>query len=359
MLKNNYEIIGKRNPIIVLKNEDKIFKIQTIGDPHLGRNYRNNLKSRLGEREEDIKNTFINLLNSDSDLVVIMGDLLDKVVVTNEWLDFTIRAFEDAPLNKQYIVLNGNHDEVKDKSRISSFRLIERYFNTYQKPNLSFVSDDVLFIEKPFFKTQLCFTNYDSFKSLDEIYQDSSDLIEEGYEDYLKIAFGHFEVESFGSNKFIDRLIPKILLNNFDLIVTGHIHTPSFVRVEDTPILVTGSMQPYAFGENIPEDGNIYIDINIKELKEILDKDPNYFKYSNIRIHYDKGDDFLSSFDCYSFSYKLNNSLEKKKEILKDISTLSFSSLFLDSLSQLKTTENEIYVNSLERVFMEKDYESN
>lgn len=358
MLKNNYEIIGKRNPIIVLKNENKVFKIQTIGDPHLGRNYRNNLKSRLGEREEDIRNTFISLLNSDSDLVVIMGDLLDKVVVTNEWLDFTIRAFEDAPLNKQYIVLNGNHDEVKDKGRISSFRLIERYFNTYQKPNLSFVSDDVLFLEKTSFKTQLCFTNYDSFKSLDDLYSDIEDL-GDIREDYLKIAFGHFEVESFGSDKFIDRLLPNILLDNFDLIVTGHIHTPSFTQVNDTKVLVTGSMQPYAFGENIPEDGDLYVDININDLKNILENNSEHFKNSNIRIHYNKGDEFLPSFNCYSYSYKLNNSLERKKEILKDISTLSFSALFLDSLAQLKNSDNEDYVNNLERTFMEKDYESN
>ena len=365
MLKDNYKIIGKRNPIILITNSDKEdFVIQTIGDPHLGRNFRNNLKNRLGEREESIKHTFNDLMNRSSNLTVIMGDLLDKVSITNEWFNFTINSISNACKSnpdKQYVILNGNHDDVKDKDRVSSFNLIQKYFQDVEVfTNLLFVSEScsLMYIES--FNTSLYFTNYDPFNSLDELIDETKVEIKK---DSLSIAFGHWDVKHFdfdGTSKFINRDIPQVIVDNFDIIVTGHFHKPELLRSLKTlqPTIVTGSMQPYAFGEEITEDGTLYTTITLDELRSILEKNPDAFINSNVKILYNKGDELLNSFNCYSITYKLISNKDEIQQEQVVTEALSFSSLFLTALNSYCTEENQHFIKELERVFLEKDYES-
>ena len=361
MLKNNYNILGKRNPILRFENDQgKSFLVQTIGDPHLGRNYRNNLRHRLGDREEAIKQTFYEKLRSSVDITVVLGDLFDKVSITNEWFNFAIKALEDVSQEfpkKLFVILNGNHDLTKDRDRISSFELLVKYFSDRNLENLIFVdkSQKQIFIDD--FNLTLFFTSYDPFSALDEtLRQEDLSLKDNSF----KIAFGHFEIESFGSDKFINRLIPNVLLNNFDLIVTGHIHKPITTLINDVPIIVTGSMQPYSFGEEIADDGDIYITLPLSELKEILERNPEAFIKSNVRILYTEGDELLSPFDCYSITYKHIPIEQKKTEVdSKSLDMISFSSMFLEALNNNKTEDNMSFIEKIEKVFLEKDYESN
>lgn len=357
----NYKIIGKRNPKIILDNGVETYTIQTIGDPHLGRNYRNNNRDRLGDREKSIRISFLHLLNEPSDITVILGDLFDKVSVTNEWFSFSIKAlslFAEKNPEKKLIILNGNHDLTKDVHRVSSFKLLEKYFklnDTY--PNIIFLDNitDYIYLDK--YNTSLCFTNYDPFSSLDDLQIPVLRLFEQT--STFKIAFGHFEVDDFGSDKYINRQIPNTLLDNFDLVVTGHIHKPYSTKIKNADILVVGSMQPYAFGEEIQEDGDLYVTINIDELKGILEKTPNYFENSNVRILYTKGDELLPPFNCYSVIYKqLVSETNDLNSILKDVDNISFSSMFLESLVKNKTEENSVFIDKIEKVFLEKDFES-
>lgn len=360
MLNNNIKIIGKRNPVISLTSGDKEFRIQTIGDPHLGRNYRNNLKNRLGDREKMIRQSFLDLLEQPADITIIMGDLFDKVSITNEWFSSTVKSltfFAEKYPNRKLIVLNGNHDLTKDVSRVSSFNLLENYFRVNDNyPNIIFLSEltDHMYLEE--FNTTLCFTNYDPFNSLDDLNLPQIKFFDKV--DSYKIAFGHFEVESFESNKFIDRTVPNILLDNFDLVVTGHIHKPELTEIRDTTILVTGSMQPYAFGEEIKDDGDLYVNLSLKELKEILEQNPDAFINSNVRVFYNKGEDLIGTFNCLSILYKMNPSETVLPDIAPDHAPASFSSLFLDSLKNRKTDLNTDFIESLEKTFLEKTYES-
>lgn len=362
MSKSTYKIIGKRNPkILITSSLDEEFVIQTIGDPHLGRHWRNNQKHRLGDREENVKETFIKLLNESSDITVIMGDLLDKVVITNEWFNFILYSLKEAcnkNPSKQYVILNGNHDEVKDKSRISSFSLIEDYFkNVRSCVNLTFVSSCNVnfFINKV--NTSLVFTNYNPFKSS----KSSFDDIVFNSDNVLKIAFGHYDIDHYDfidNSKFIDHSIPDFIKNNYDLVVNGHFHKPTTI-IAPIPIVVTGSMQPYAFGEEIPEDDKYYVTLNIDEVRNILDKDSDAFINSNVRIMYNKGDDFLSPFNCYSITYKLIQQLPSEKEQVVITESISFSDMFLTSLNSYSNTENQQYIDKITKVFLDKNYESN
>ena len=362
MSKSTYKLIGKRNPkIIITSSNNEEFVIQTIGDPHLGRHWRNNQKHRLGDREENVKETFVKLLNEPSDVTVIMGDLLDKVVITNEWFSFILatlkKACNNTP-NKQYVILNGNHDEVKDKSRISSFSLIEDYFkNLNTILNLTFVSSCNVNFFINSVNTSLVFTNYNPFKSsknsFDDIKMDSNSV--------LKIAFGHYDIDHYDfidNSKFIDHSIPDFIKNNYDLVVNGHFHKPTTI-IDPIPIVVTGSMQPYAFGEEIPEDDKYYVTLNIDEIKNILDKDSEAFINSNVRIMYNKGDDLLSPFNCYSITYKLIQQLPSEKEQVVITESISFSDMFLTSLNSYSNSENQQYIDKITKVFLDKNYEGN
>ena len=362
MSKSTYKLIGKRNPkIIITSSNNEEFVIQTIGDPHLGRHWRNNQKHRLGDREENVKETFVKLLNEPSDVTVIMGDLLDKVVITNEWFSFILatlkKACNNTP-NKQYVILNGNHDEVKDKSRISSFSLIEDYFkNLNTILNLTFVSSCNVNFFINSVNTSLIFTNYNPFKSsknsFDDIKTDSNNV--------LKIAFGHYDIDHYDfidNSKFIDHSIPDFIKNNYDLVVNGHFHKPTTI-IDPIPIVVTGSMQPYAFGEEIPEDDKYYVTLNIDEIKNILDKDSEAFINSNVRIMYNKGDDLLSPFNCYSITYKLIQQLPSEKEQVVITESISFSDMFLTSLNSYSNSENQQYIDKITKVFLDKNYEGN
>lgn len=362
MSKSTYKIIGKRNPkIVITSSNNEEFVIQTIGDPHLGRHWRNNQKHRLGDREENVKETFVKLLNEPSDVTVIMGDLLDKVVITNEWFSFILATLKKAcnnNPNKQYVILNGNHDEVKDKSRISSFSLIEDYFkNLNTILNFTFVSSCNVNFFINSVNTSLTFTNYNPFKSsknsFDDIKTDSNNV--------LKIAFGHYDIDHYDfidNSKFIDHSIPDFIKNNYDLVVNGHFHKPTTI-IDPIPIVVTGSMQPYAFGEEIPEDDKYYVTLNIDEIKNILDKDSEAFINSNVRIMYNKGDDLLSPFNCYSITYKLIQQLPSEKEQVVITESISFSDMFLTSLNSYSNSENQQYIDKITKVFLDKNYEGN
>ena len=362
MSKSTYKIIGKRNPkIVITSSNNEEFVIQTIGDPHLGRHWRNNQKHRLGDREENVKETFVKLLNEPSDVTVIMGDLLDKVVITNEWFSFILATLKKAcnnNPNKQYVILNGNHDEVKDKSRISSFSLIEDYFkNLNTILNFTFVSSCNVNFFINSVNTSLIFTNYNPFKSsknsFDDIKTDSNNV--------LKIAFGHYDIDHYDfidNSKFIDHSIPDFIKNNYDLVVNGHFHKPTTI-IDPIPIVVTGSMQPYAFGEEIPEDDKYYVTLNIDEINNILDKDSEAFINSNVRIMYNKGDDLLSPFNCYSITYKLIQQLPSEKEQVVITESISFSDMFLTSLNSYSNSENQQYIDKITKVFLDKNYEGN
>ena len=100
-----YSIHRQRNPVLSFSDtlSNNSFTIQTIGDPHIGKQFKNNVpKSRLGERENTIFLDFIHLLNTSANVVVICGDLFDKTNIDNSTLLKCIAVLE------KYVDLNPN-----------------------------------------------------------------------------------------------------------------------------------------------------------------------------------------------------------------------------------------------------------
>ena len=135
-----------RNPIIEIEINNKIFKIQTIGDPHFGKSFKTGINTSKF-------NNFINLLNTpDISEYIIMGDLFDKFNISNEILlkvyNSLIDSFKDRPEVKCH-VLCGNHDLSKNKNKNSSFEVLKYLIDNNSDLfilNLIFITIRIMFI---------------------------------------------------------------------------------------------------------------------------------------------------------------------------------------------------------------------
>lgn len=365
-----YKITGERNPFISILNSQNqvIYTIQTIGDIHAGKSFRSGVpKSRLGEREEHLYRTFEKYLNTDAKAIVAMGDLFDKTVVSNECLNRIINIIQESCLknkNTKYFILSGNHDFTKDKDKVSSFDLLIKYFESANISNLHIISK---YTESFCSDLGIClyFSHYDPFASLDSLNKVPRSLPNTK----LKIAFGHWDVTDFsaisGTEKFINRSIPKVILKNFDLIFTGHEHKPRKEVVETKPVYVTGSMLPYAFGEQLESEFSQYIVLSISELNKALAKNKEKFKNTNVRILYKTNEELPVAFPCLSRTSKCidqpkpTNDIISNDPVLKtNDEPLSFSKAFLDRLKiyQADTNIDQTYLEQIKNSFLNKDY---
>lgn len=358
-----------RNPVLEIDG----FKIGIIGDVHIGKSFRTGVpKDRLGERESIVLNQLTDLLNRPVDFTVLVGDLFDKIRVSNNDLYQLINIVEracKANTSVQYVILNGNHDMPKEVNRISSFQLFEKYFELSPLDNLLIISDGNL--EKDIViknNTLLYFSHYNPFIGLDEeVGQELSDIDYTKYKN--KIAFGHWETTDFGSDVFIDRDIPKCVLDNFDLVITGHEHKPKLSKIKNVfksviPIYTVGSMQPYAFGEELSHE-TLYISLKVDKFNKLYSKDNNYFINSNVRLLLSEDDEIPDSFNCLSRTFKnLINKVEQNAEIEIDSSNtspISFQKSFLDLIDTMKKDNDNLVplLDGIVRTFLDKSYKEN
>lgn len=365
-----YKIIGQRNPVFEFFNEQNpsliLYRIQVIGDCHLGRKFLNGVpKNRLNHREQIVFSKFEGILNQKDyiDLYVIVGDLFDKTVISNECLNRTIDIIKNSVLrnkNSHYFIINGNHDEVKDKNRISSFSLLKRYFTESIKlPNLNIINEYTAPIRVSKIDSLLYFSHYDPFTSNDKIDPRLVEPLKTSKES-LRIIFGHFDIEDFdGNTKYNSTLISEFQYENFNLIITGHIHKPSQFTLNNTHVVVSGSLQPFAFGEEIKEDDGLYQTMTISRCNDLLSQNIDIFKDSNVRLLYKKEEIFPSGFDCLSRTYKLIEDSSSVTASTLDIdlkNIVSFKDMILSSLNTYKVND-PAFVEVLEEAFLNKNYE--
>lgn len=364
-----YKIIGQRNPVFEFFDDQNpsviLFRIQVIGDCHLGRKFINGVpKNRLNDRENMVFSKFENILNQKDriNLYAIVGDLFDKTVITNECLNRTIDVIKNSALRNKdsnYFIINGNHDEVKDKSRISSFSLLKRYFTESIKlNNLNIINEYTAPVRVSKIDSLLYFSHYDPFTSNDVVDPRLVQSLKTSKES-LKIIFGHFDIEDFDNNtKYNSTLISDFQYENFNLIITGHIHKPTSFTLKNTHVVVSGSLQPFAFGEEIKEDDGLYQTILVSSCNELLSQNIDIFKDSNVRLLYKRDEPFPPNFECLSRTYKLiEDSSSSVSTIDVDIKNIvSFKDMVLSSLSNYKSVDVR-FVTSLEESFLNKNYE--
>ena len=85
-----YKIIGQRNPVFEFFNEQNpsliLYRIQVIGDCHLGRKFLNGVpKNRLNQREQIVFSKFENILNQK--------DYIENLVLQKNVDDTEFKSF--------------------------------------------------------------------------------------------------------------------------------------------------------------------------------------------------------------------------------------------------------------------------
>lgn len=305
----------ERNPIIDIKVNGKITnKILCIGDPHLGRRFITGVPShRLYEREETQYAELERLLNPSDPLIdhiVIMGDLFDRFVVSPTVVLRAIellKAASEANSHIEYFVIPGNHDMTKDTTKKSSYQLFYEVFCfdkaipevnrnvSFNTSMLHYIYPD--YVGNPDLWVGLYFEAYNAFK-LAEYEMEISDHYARSPK---KISFGHWDsVDIIGAG-----YTPSAeLLKASDLVVSGHEHTykESFYPTHpDTPVLFTGSLQPYSHAED--PDKEKYMTVKAEDLSNYdLSKD---FKYKCLRIECTPSFAPTEAIECLSLSFKV------------------------------------------------------
>lgn len=239
----------------------KLPNVKLLGDPHLGKRFRTGVPlHRRGEREHNQWETFLQHINDvqPGDVHVCMGDLFDDFVVDNATVysaaDFYLRAAKDNP-KVFYIIHIGNHDASKDSDKVSSFTLFSLLVQ--HAKNIKVVEHSVYFHED----TQTWHLPWRPFESSREV---------AGWLDRPCVAaFGHWDHRDFGDEGHTNVVPAKELAKWTNVFVSGHEHTPAVHTLDEGTLYLTGSMQPYSFGED--PDEKIYVTRQLDEIKNISD----------------------------------------------------------------------------------------
>jgi hypothetical protein len=88
-----------------------LLDIKLLGDPHLGRTFRNNVPlHRRGEREAMIwQRSEREIRGTEAATHVCLGDLFDAPLVSFDTIWRTAMAYWAAPETTRFVVLQGNH----------------------------------------------------------------------------------------------------------------------------------------------------------------------------------------------------------------------------------------------------------
>src|SRR6266404_1049405 len=189
-------------------------RIHTIGDPHLGKVFRNGVPlHRRGQREASVWRDFEKALDVDCDISVTMGDLLDKRVVAPEVVLRAATLYRQAALNypeTEFVVLRGNHDASRDADQRSSFDLFSAIVADIK--NLTVVAEDVVTMGSDYL-----FVPWHPFRT-------AAEMVAMPRGDF-KAVMGHWDIRDFGGEN--TNLIPIELLKEMtDTVYSGHDHTP-------------------------------------------------------------------------------------------------------------------------------------
>lgn len=241
--------------------------IYILGDPHLGRQFIHGVPlHRRGEREHMVWDQFVKELNVEAKIHVCMGDLFDKPFVSYDLIVDTaqvyIKTAQKNP-NTTYIIMKGNHDYFRDLTRISAFDLFSLLVT--EQLNIHIVDDEVVEYG------EFAFVGYSVKYQAEDLW---ADIMPE-----VTTVFGHWDVTDYGGDNH--NLIPTKRFAELGITraYTGHIHKADTFERDGVEVVVVGSMQPYAHGEETNDD--LYVTLTLEQLN---DADPDYLKRRCVRV---------------------------------------------------------------------------
>ena len=225
-------------------------KIAVISDLHLGmRQY------GLHEREEDFYNQFFkvidNIIVCKPDLVIIGGDIFDKPRPSPKALRVFSSGLTKLMQNDIDVVnIMGNHTMVKQDGFITADEFFDGIINTPKKYTLldidnHYSNQDVEVFGLPY--------HYDS--ELDVFIKKVNDLNEKSINTKTNILVVHQAFSEFCGFAGVHLSINDICIDNFDLIICGHIHERKVYQIDKkTSFLQPGSIERLNIAEARDEE---------------------------------------------------------------------------------------------------------
>lgn len=304
--------------------------VQTLGDVHLERHFRTGVPlHRIGDREKMVWEQFENeVMNPTGLLHVQMGDLFNEFSVSEATVLRAAEIYYTAAVENpdvRYVILRGNHDAARDSDKKSSFDVLAALLEPYS---------NILILTVPYLSIvdgkYYGFLPWHPFKSSTELATELINKMRPGEE--MAAVFCHCDIKSFGGTD--DNLIPiNVLKHRTKLVYTGHIHYPQEFEQDGVKVVVTGSMQPYAHGED--PSNRWYTTVSYKALIEMTTLE--MFKNVNVRVLIDNSDQVVPEFDCLSMITKrIDGRLEADEDDSEQVVLESFdmTQLFKQSLAE-------------------------
>ena len=297
--------------------------VSFIGDPHLGKNFPHIPLHRKGEREAQQYQTFKEQLESPSDAVVMVGDLFDTYIVSNEVLINTYNCIREAAekyKSKHFYMMNGNHDVSRNSTVPSTFSVLEIMCSGL--PNVWFISNQIrnfnLVNHTVNKQVQFLLCPYLMFEQADE-------AVKPFLNDEYDIVVGHWDTEAIAG---LHNLLPyQSFIGKTKHVVTGHVHTGLSVEMHGYEFHRTGSMLPYAHSED--PDGELYVTKTVEQVERELLIDPNCYKNKCLRIILTESDVVPEGFEALQVTYKkLDVAVIDEEELEVTMQPFNFKNIF-------------------------------
>ena len=202
-------------------------KIGVISDLHLG--YR---QYGLAAREEDFYLQYLSCMNAlrdeEVDLVIIAGDLFDKPNPSPKAMNVYrsgIKSLNGVPV----ITIKGNHTMLmtKDHFSVDNFFDAEEFKSEYHLLEDETYQKENVVIQGLYYRSD---SNLDDF--VDKQWEMAEDL--PGDLDSFNILVLHQAFEEYCGFSNVDLSIEDINWYPYDVIICGHIHSHTCVKVRDT-----------------------------------------------------------------------------------------------------------------------------
>jgi DNA repair exonuclease SbcCD nuclease subunit len=280
-----------------------------LGDPHLGRQFVNNVPlHRRGDRERMQWEAFVKGLNpKGAEVHVNMGDLFDKPIVSLGVIHRVALAYlqvaDDHP-EVQFVILKGNHDDSRDMEMITAFDVFTQIVRH---------AENIHVVHGTYQIDELVFFGWDPLVPAAEIVKSHTSL---GINP--TIAFGHYDVHPL-SDAF--NMIPVAELRELGVqeVFIGHDHLKREEIVDGMPVHVVGSMLPYAHGEDA--DGTTYVTLSLEEARTRTD-----LHDCCVRIDLQPGETFDLDLDCLQL--QVRRVTEERESIEVELGEFNLNSIF-------------------------------
>lgn len=322
--------------------------LYVLGDPHLGRRFTAGVPlARRGEREAEIRELFhseVVCVKPGRQFHVCMGDLFDGWTVDNETVEFAYRTYKEASWRNPsitYIVLGGNHDKSKDKTKVSSFQIFAELCRDLE--NVHVLTDTIM--QRTFDGLNFLFVPWVPWHSSNQqLFIEQPKFMTKG-EDFKFIALGHWDIEDYGKgDDEVPGLIPwqHLKAPQCEGIITGHFHKRQRTIMNGIDVFVSGSMAPYAHGE---DDDNAedpqYLTLPRAEVLSRLEADPEAFASKCLRVLLADDEEPLADINCLQLTMK-RGAVGKNADAVLDVKVDDFSlkALFDQVMSEKGVSES-------------------